>query len=78
MYRYKIDVLKEIQKRGYTQKELREKKILQGGTITNLGKKGTGNINLESLNNICILLRCQPNDVIEIVASDEEKIKFFK
>lgn len=73
---YKIDILKEIQKKGYTQEEIKKKKILSGGTIDQI-RDGKG-FSMKTLNNLCVLLRCQPNDIIEILPNDEEKIKFFK
>ena len=33
--------------------------------------------NTKTLNTSCIILRCQPFDVIEIVPTDGEKIKYF-
>ena len=45
------------------------------GTIQNI-RKGKG-FTLDTLNTICCILRCQPSDIIDIVPSDEEKIKYF-
>lgn len=75
MYQYKIDVLKELSKRGYTSTRMRKEKILSEATMQNL-RKGKG-ITTDTLNTICIILRCQPSDVIEIIPTDEEKIKYF-
>lgn len=54
---------------------MRKEKILSEGTMQNL-RKGKG-ITTDTLNKICLLLRCQPSDVIEIIPTDEEKIKYF-
>ena len=75
MISYKIDVLKELAKKGFTCSRMRKEKILSEATMQNLRNKES--ITLKTLNTICIILRCQPSDVVEIVASDEEKIKFF-
>lgn len=75
MIRYKIDVVKELSKRGYTSPVLREKKIISQATLQNI-RKG-GNINTSTLNAICLILRCQPSDVLEVVPTDKEKIEFF-
>lgn len=32
---------------------------------------------LDKINTICIILRYQPSDIIEITSTDEEKIKYF-
>ena len=75
MFVYKIDILKALAEKGYTCNRMRKEKILSEGTMQNL-RKGKG-ITTDTINTICIILRCQPSDIIEIVPSDEEKIKFF-
>ena len=75
MFRYKIDVLKALSERGYTSTRMRKEKILSEATMQNL-RKGKG-ITTDTINTICIILRCQPSDIIEIVPTDEEKIKYF-
>lgn len=75
MYRYKIDVMKELSERGFTSTRMRKEKILSEATMQNL-RKGKG-ITTDTLNTICIILRCQPSDVLEVVPTDEEKIKYF-
>lgn len=75
MIKYKINVLEKMAERGYTANRMRREKILSEATMQNLrhGK----NINTATLNTICIILRCQPSDILEIIPTDEEKIKFF-
>ena len=75
MWRYKIDVLKELSNRGYTSTRIRKEKILSQATMQNI-RQGKG-ITTDTLNTICIILRCQPSDVIEVTPTDEEKIKYF-
>lgn len=75
MIQYKIDVMKALAERGFTANRMRREKILSESTMQNL-RRG-GNITAETLNVICIILRCQPSDVLEIVPTDEEKIKYF-
>ncbi len=75
LYSYKMDILKELSKRGYTSTRMRKEKILSEATMQNL-RKGKG-ITTDTINTICIILRCQPSDIIEIVPTDEEKIKYF-
>ncbi len=72
---YKVDVLKELKKAGYNQTILRNKNLLSQGTITAL--RNNKPVGIKSINNICLLLRCQPGDIIGCNATDEEKIKFF-
>ena len=75
MWRYKIDILKELSNRGYTSTKLRKYKIISEGTMQHI-RNGKG-ITTDTLNTICLILRCQPSDIIEIIPTDEEKIKYF-
>lgn len=75
MINYKIDVLKALSEKGFTCSRMRKEKILSEATMQNLRNKES--ITLKTLNTICIILRCQPSDIVEIIASDEEKIKYF-
>ncbi len=75
MFSYKIDVLKALSERGYTSTRMRREKIMSEATMQNL-RKGKG-ITTDTINTICIILRCQPSDILEIVPTDEEKIKYF-
>lgn len=76
MIKYKIDVLEELKKRGYTTTIIRKKKILAESTLTRLREEKTS-ISCDSIGIICSMLRCQSSDIIENTISDEEKIKFF-
>ena len=76
MYKYKIDVMKELSERGFTSTRMRKEKILSEATMQNL-RRGKG-ITTDTLNTICVILRCQPSDVLEIIPTDEEKIKYFQ
>ena len=75
MWKYKIDILKELSNRGYTSTKLRKGKIISEGTMQHI--RNGKSITIETLNIICLLLRCKPNDIIEIIPTDEEKIKYF-
>lgn len=60
---YKIDILVELRKRGYTQVELHNKYGFGNATIQNMRDKKP--INFVNLNRLCELLECQPGDIIE-------------
>ena len=67
--KYKIDILTELKKLGYTTYKLRQEKLFGEATIQKFR-----NNELVSWNNIatlCKLLNCQPGDILEYV-SDEE------
>ena len=75
MWRYKIDVLKELSNRGYTSTKMRKDKIISQATLQNI-RQGKG-ITTDTINTLCIILKCQPSDIIEVIPTDEEKIKYF-
>ena len=75
MFSYKIDVLKALSERGYTSTRMRKEKIMSEATMQNLRKRK--GITTDTINTICIILRCQPSDILEIEPTDEEKIRFF-
>ena len=75
MWRYKIDVLKELSNRGYTSTKMRKDKIISQATLQNI-RQGKG-ITTDTINTLCIILKCQPSDIIEVTTTDEEKIKYF-
>ena len=69
MFSYKIDVLKALSERGYTSTRMRKEKIMSQATMQSI-REGRG-ITTDTLNTICIILRCQPSDVLEIVPTDD-------
>ena len=75
MINYKIDVFEELKKNGYNQTRLQRENLLPKQTMTNI--KNGKSITLETLNKICLMCRKQPGDIIEIIPTDEEKIKYF-
>ncbi len=65
---YKIDVLRELKRKGFSTYKLRSEKILSESTIHKLRKnKGVAWENIETL---CMLLECQPADLIAYEKGD--------
>lgn len=75
MIRYKINVFDELKKKGYNQTRIQREKLLPAQTAQNI--KAGKSITLETLNKICIMLKMQPGDIIEVISTDEEKIKYY-
>lgn len=75
MIKYKIDVFAELSKHGFNQTRIQHDNLLPRQTITNI-KAGKG-ITLETLNKICIMCKLQPGDIVEVIPTDEEKIKYY-
>ncbi len=69
MIKYKIDIMQELKKAGYTSYKLRNDKIFGEATITKFRKKEY--INFNNLDILCKLLNCQPSDIIEYVPDEE-------
>lgn len=77
MLKYKIDIIAALKAAGYPMQKIQAEKLLPSSTCTKINK-GITTISLPSLNKVCCMLRCQPGDLLEWSASDEEKILFFK
>ena len=63
--KYKLDVLVELKKAGYTTTQIRREKLLSEGVLTSLRKKEP--ISWRNIETICKLLKCQPGDIMEYV-----------
>ncbi len=63
--RYKIDIMAELKKRGYSSTRIREEK-LTGQSYLQQIRHGEL-VSWKTLDTICSLLDCQPGDIIEYV-----------
>jgi putative transcriptional regulator len=68
-------VMKEIKRLGFNQTKIQRENLLPKQTMANI--KAGKSITLETLNKICLMCRKQPGDIIEVIPTDEEKIKYF-
>ena len=75
MIKYKIDILKELAEKGYTANRMRREKIIAESSMQKI--RNGELISLQTLNTICVILRKQPGDIIEVIPTDDEKIKYF-
>ena len=66
---YKIDILSELKKKGYSTYKIRKEKLLGESTLQKIREGEL--ISWENVNVICQLLNCQPGDILEYV--DEPK-----
>jgi len=67
--RYKIDILAELKKRGYTSTKIREEKLIGQSYLQQLRHGEL--VSWKTLDTICSLLDCQPTDLIEYVKDEE-------
>ena len=75
MIKYKIDIFKKLKECGYNQTRIQKEKLLPGQTQQNI--KAGKPISLDTLNKICIMTKLQPGDIVEVIPTDEEKIRYY-
>ena len=63
--RYKVDILAELKKKGYSSTRIREDKLIGQSYLQQLRRGEL--VSWKILNIICSLLECQPGDLIEYV-----------
>lgn len=68
---YKINVLQELKKRGYDTGYIRAMHIFGEGILQKFRRQDT-NLNCQTINDLCVILECQPGDILEVVPTDEE------
>lgn len=69
MLKYKINVLQELKKAGFSTYRIRGEKILAEGTMQRL-RSGSTAISVDSLGILCNLLQCQPGDILEWIPEE--------
>lgn len=69
MIRYKINILQELKKAGYSSTRIRQEKIMGESMVQKL-RTGNASINLASLEPVCRILHCQPGDLVEWVENE--------
>ena len=61
--RYKVDILAELKKKGYSSTRIREEKLIGQSYLQQLRRGEL--VSWKTLDTICSLLECQPGDLIE-------------
>ena len=69
--RYKVDILAELKKKGYSSTRIREEKLIGQSYLQQLRRGEL--VSWKTLDTICSLLECQPGDLIEYVEEQTEK-----
>ena len=65
---YKIALLQSQKDKGLSSYKLRQEKILSESTLQKLRKRQA--VSWENLETLCMLLECQPSDLIEYVKEE--------
>lgn len=68
---YKIDIMAELKKKGYTSTRIREEKLIGQSYLQQIRHKEL--VSWKILNIICGLLECQPGDLLEYLPDQEER-----
>lgn len=66
--RYKIDIMSELKKRGYSSTRIREEKLIGQSYLQQLRHGEL--VSWKTIETICSLLECQPGDLVEYVKDE--------
>ena len=66
--RYKVDIIAALKEKGYTSYRIRKEKLMGEATMTQLRKGQL--VSWENLARLCLMLECQPGDLVEFVPSE--------
>ena len=69
MFRYRVNILAELKKKGYSSYRLRQERILSEGTLQKM-RSGDTSLTLESLDKVCEIFQCQLSDLVEWVPNE--------
>lgn len=74
MIKYKINIIKELEKVGINTTIAKKTGIFGQDTMRKF-RNGDTSISLEVLNRLCCVLEMQPRDIIKFVETDEDREK---
>ena len=69
--RYKLDILAELKKKGYSSTRIREEKLIGQSYLQQLRRGEL--VSWKTLDTICSLLECQPGDLIEYIPAEVQE-----
>ena len=67
---YKIDVLAELKKKGFSTARIREEKLIGQSYLQQLRHGDL--VSWKTIDTLCRLLECQPGDLVEYVEETQE------
>ena len=68
---YKIDVLAELKKKGYSTARIREEKLIGQSYLQQLRHGDL--VSWKTIDTLCRLLECQPGDLVEYVKEEPQE-----
>ena len=66
--RYKVDIMAELKKKGYSSTKIREEKLIGQSYLQQIRHGEL--VSWKTIDTICSLLECQPGDLIGYVKED--------
>lgn len=69
--RWKIDIVEALKNKGFSSYRVRKEKLLGQKTLQDF-RNGTVVLSYDLLEKLCALLDCQPGDLLEYVADQNE------
>ena len=70
---YKLDIMAELKKAGYTSTKIREEKLIGQSYLQQLRHGEL--VSWKTIDTICALLNCQPGDLVEYVEEPVEGVQ---
>ena len=67
--RYKVDILAELKKKGYSSTRISEEKLIGQSYLQQLRHGEL--VSWKTLDTICAMLECQPGDLVEFIDEQE-------
>ena len=71
--RYKVDIMAELKKKGYSSTKIREEKLIGQSYLQQIRHGEL--VSWKTIDTICSLLECQPGDLIEFVKEDGVQVR---
>ena len=72
MLKYKIDIIEALKMKGYTSYKIRKEKLIGESQLQKI-RSGEIALSKETLNTLCMLLDCQPGDLLEYVSERDQE-----
>ena len=71
--KYKIDIMAELKKLGYSSTKIREEKLIGQSYLQQIRHGEL--VSWKTIDTLCELLGCQPGDIVEYVADENEGVQ---
>lgn len=72
MIEYKMDVVQALKDKGYTTYKIRKEHLISESSMTKI-RKNDPKIDLNTIDKLCNLLKCQPGSIIRYIPDDVEE-----